>query len=267
MFRLLSIGVITQTAKQDHLEILWEALIRQTCIGPFEIILFSEEGATWPRTLENRYILRPFTYKKPFRIGSVRNGILEISKSKYLLFVDDDIAISPYYLEMLVSAIQIQHPTVLAGLSYHAFKRPKEFLQLYIHTPWEKLVRTVGKRDNYSQRIGRYQTGSSGQAGSQMIKDDNWLGAIGRNMLVDKEIALQNRFIEMETMGFEDLEFAYRQQMLGRNIVLTNALDLACLHVFHDAAESKMHDYAQTFAALVAEKRLPLSSQKWFFPN
>ncbi|PWU10287.1 MAG: hypothetical protein C5B47_02410 [Verrucomicrobia bacterium] len=266
MCRLLSVGVITQTSKQDYLRILWEALIRQSCIGPFEIILFSEEGVTWPRELEKRYTVQQFTYKKPFNIGSIRNDILKAAKSKYLLFVDDDIAIGPRHLEILLSITQTRHPAILSGLSYHAFRKPKEFLQLYLRTPWKQLIEMLGRRDSYSQRIGRYRYSSS-EVKNKMTKNYRWLGVIGRNMMVDREVALLSQFMEMETMGFEDVEFAYRQQRLGRKIMLPNIVNLACLHVFHDAAESKIQDYAQTFDALVATRRLPCSSRKWFFPN
>lgn len=259
----VSIGVITQGTKQSYLEVLWASLLNQLYVQPVEIVIFSEEGfePSYPLGLTSRYAIHHFFYQRPFNIGSIRNKVASIAQGQYLIYLDDDVAIGPHYLQTLVSILEIEQPAVLAGLSYQVFKRPSEVLQLLHQILWENLIVRVGRRDYYTQRIGRYDT--------EMLScgDDNWLGAIGRNMVIDRKIALSSPFIELDIMGFEDLEFAYRQQQAGKKIILRNTPHLACLHLFHNQNPAKLHDYARAFQFLVERDKLPSYSRKWFFPD
>lgn len=255
---------MTQSAKKDYLEVLWASLLKQNFDQRIEIVLFSEEGFTpsYPEKLNSKFLINIYFYKKPFNIGFVRNSIVRAAQGKYLAYLDDDVAISPLYFQTLAPMLEKEKPAVLAGLTYQVFRRPHEFLEFFHNTAWEELIEMVGRRDFYSRRIGRY---SSENLTSSGTGDFNWLGCIGRNMVVQRILALKFPFVEFKTMGFEDIEFAYRLCILGKKILLKNDLNLACLHIFHDQNHSKANDYLQTFQALIEQKRLPTTVQKLIF--
>ncbi|WP_158025060.1 glycosyltransferase family A protein [Candidatus Protochlamydia sp. W-9] len=259
---------MTQQSKAEYIQTLFYSLIKQKISfnQKFEILIFSEEKfkPLYPKELAKQFVIKHYYYKRPFNIGSVRNLIAQVAQGEYIIYLDDDVLIGPHYLKILISMIQKEKSAVIAGLTFQVFRRPKEVLELFQTNSWKDLISMLGKRDYYTRRIGRYE--------SEILVHDklgeaNWLGAVGRNIVVRKDLVLQFPFFEFTKMGFEDLEFAYRIQQLGKKISLKNHLDLACLHIFHSSNSSKQNHYIETFNDLVKKGKLPIASKNILFPS
>ncbi len=143
----------------------------------------------------------------------------------------------------------------MAGATKHIFRHPRDIYKLLADLSWSKLLEVYGKRDDYQRRIGRY----NGEVSAK------WLGVVGRNMAFRKKIFDNNHFYELPSMGFEDVELAYRLENKGYLIFLPNDINSFCLHMFHTNSPDKMSQFNKSFEILCKNGLLNRSLESIFW--
>ena len=259
---MISLGIMTQHSKASYLELLFSCLLSQEGISRemIEICIFGDPlfPLTLLQPLQEKYPVFFHRYSHPFNIGYVRNQISQIASNEYVVYLDDDVLCCRTFLREVLQLIKEEKPDILAGLSFHVFKKPQELKSILEMLNWTEVVERYGRRDSYLRKVGRYR---------ENLRDAPWLGVIGRNMVIRRELIQKDPFFECDTMGFEDTEFAFRTWKKGGKLLLKNDLLLTVLHAYHSQPLDKKTAYRKTFDQLVEKKRLPSFIKSLFFPE